>query len=276
MRGSGWLMSDPSPLTRAVHGQLATLINASPSPEGLNTALRLLAKWRSTVIGNTLVARLGTTITHGPFTGMSYATPASEGSFPARLLGVYEASLAPVIEEIIARAYPLVIDVGCAEGYYAVGLARRMPGSTIWARDASDKAQVLCRDLARQNEVEVHVGGLLTHPDLAICADQPTVIICDIEGAEGTLLDPIAAPALTRADILVEVHEGMAPGLMASLTGRFDATHAITPIGRKLDDTGLPDWTEGWSDMDRLLALWEWRSGPTPWLWMQAKPRDEG
>jgi hypothetical protein len=25
------------------------------------------------------------------------------------------------------------------------------------------------------------------------------------------------------------------------------------------------------SDLDRLLALWEWRSGPTPWLWMEAQ-----
>lgn len=262
-----------SPLTRAVHSQLATLANAPPSPETLNAAFRLLAKWRSVVIGNTLAARHGTTITHGPFKGMSYATPASEGSFPARLLGVYEASLAPVIEAIISRAYPLVIDVGCAEGYYAVGLARRMPASIIWARDASATAQDLCRDLARQNGVTVQVGGLLTHAELAVCADQPTVIICDIEGAEGLLLDPVAAPELRLADILVEVHEGMVPGLTVTLAQRFQATHAIMPLGRKLDDSSLPDWTEGWSDMDRLIALWEWRAGPTPWLWMQAKAR---
>jgi hypothetical protein len=33
----------------------------------------------------------------------------------------------------------------------------------------------------------------------------------------------------------------------------------------------LPEWMEGLSDMDRLLALWEWRTGPTPWLWMQRR-----
>jgi hypothetical protein len=25
------------------------------------------------------------------------------------------------------------------------------------------------------------------------------------------------------------------------------------------------------SDFDRLIALWEWRIGPTPWLWMTRK-----
>ena len=51
---------------------------------------------------------------------------------------------------------------------------------------------------------------------------------------------------------------------------RFAATHRITQIDRKLDDAALPDWMEELSDLDRLLALWEWRGGPTPWLWLEA------
>jgi hypothetical protein len=266
-------MSDPSPLTRAAHDQLLRLLDGPPSPDRLAAALRHLAKWRAALVGNTLSAQLGPVIAHGPFAGMTYAVAASEGSYPARLLGCYEASLAPVIEQIIARAYPLVIDVGSAEGYSAVGLARRMPGTTVWARDASDRAQALCRDLAAQNGVSdrVQVGGLMTPADFAVCAAQPTVIICDIEGAEGELLDPAAAPGLARADILVEVHEAMRPGLLATLSRRFAPTHAVGRIDRRLDDTALPPLAESWSDMDRLIALWEWRAGPTPWLWMQAR-----
>ena len=215
-------MSDaPSPLTLSVHRQLAQLLDAPPSPASLNAALRLLAKWRSILVARTLVPALQGRVGHGPFAGMHYGVDAAEGSFPARLLGCYEASLAPVIETIIARAYPLVIDVGSAEGYYAVGLARRMPVSTIWARDASDRAQELCRALVAQNDVadRVRIGGLLRHEDLAVCAQQRTALICDIEGAEAELLDPVAAPALARADILVEVHEGMRPRSAAGAAG---------------------------------------------------------
>jgi len=263
----------PTPLTRIVHDQLTALLAADPGPQNLNMALRTLAKWRSTLIGTSLRARLGPVVAAGPFRGMIYDVAASEGSYPARLLGCYEASLAPVIEAAIALAYPLVIDVGCAEGYYAVGLARRMPQATVWARDASDRAQRLCRELSAQNGVanRVQVGGILTHADLGVCAAQPTFIFCDIEAAEGELLDPAAAPALTRADILVEVHEGMKPGLMALLTGRFADSHQITRIDRKLDDAALPAMAHDWSDLDRLLALWEWRAGPTPWLWLQTR-----
>ena len=263
-------MTKASPLTVTVQRQLAALLDGPPDAARLASALRLLAKWRSSLIANTLRQSVGATIPHGPFAGMTYDVDASEGAFAARLLGAYEASLAPVIEAIIARADPLVIDVGCAEGYYAVGLARRMPETTVWARDASDRAQALCAELARRNGVadRVQVGGLLTHADLAVCADGPVTIVCDIEGAEEALLDPAAAPALSRAAILVEVHDGFVPGLSDRLAARFAPTHAVTRIGRTLAPAALPAAAEAWSDMDRLLALWEWRAGPTPWLWM--------
>ena len=55
------------------------------------------------------------------------------------------------------------------------------------------------------------------------------------------------------------------------LAARFAPTHRLRQIGRKLDDSGLPGWMENLSDLDRLLALWEWRAAPTPWLWMEKR-----
>lgn len=259
----------PSSLTLAATTGLRRLAEKDPDPATLAAALRHLAKWRAELVANTIAERMGPVIAAGPFQGMTYAVRAAEGSRAARLLGVYEASLAPVIETIVARAYPLVIDVGSAEGYYAVGLARRMPGARVLARDADPRARTLCQDLARQNGVadRVEVGGTMTHADFAVCAAQPTVIICDIEGAEADLLDPALAPGLVQADILVECHDVLSPGLTDRIAARFAATHKVTRIGRLLDGR-LPDWMETLSDLDRLIALWEWRGGPTPWLWM--------
>ena len=106
--------------------------------------------------------------------------------------------------------------------------------------------------------------------DFTLCTRQKTVVICDIEGAEAALLDPAAAPGLSHADILVECHDLMQPGLTALLTARFQPTHHVTRIDRLISAT-LPPWMEELSDLDRLIALWEWRGGPTPWLWMQAR-----
>lgn len=267
------MSADPSPLTRQVAAHLMQLLEGEPSAKKLNSALRFLAKWRSQLVENTLVARSGETILAGPFAGMAYPVRASEGARIARLLGAYEASLRPVIETIVETAYPLVIDVGSAEGYYAVGLALRMPGSRVMARDTDPEALRRCAELARANGVEARVetGGRLTHAELDVCRTVRTVILCDIEGAERDLLDPARAPGLVHADVLVEVHEGMDPGLLGTLEDRFALTHEIRRIGRALDPAALPPWMEALSDMDRLLALWEWRASPTPWLWMTAR-----
>jgi Met-10+ like-protein len=262
-----------SPLTISATEMLKKMLDGPADAARLEQAFRHLAKWRSELISNTLVERSGTTVLSGPFKGMNYAVRASEGSRASRLLGAYEASLAPVIEEIVTKGYPVVVDVGSAEGYYAVGLARRMRSARILARDANPKAQELCRALAAANDVadRVEIGGLMDHADFDICLKQRTLVVCDIEGAEAELLDPVAAPGLRQADILVECHDCMRQGLSHLLVERFKATHTIRLLGRRLDDSGLPDWMESLSDLDRLVALWEWRGGPTPWLWMVKK-----
>ena len=262
-----------SPLTISATAALQRLLDGPPDAARLEQAFRHLAKWRSELISNTLAERSGTKVLSGPFKGMEYPVRASEGSRSARLLGAYEAGLAPVIEEIVTKAYPVVIDVGSAEGYYAVGLARRLPKARVLARDANPRAQALCAALAAANGVadRVEIGGLMAHADFDLCSAHKTLVVCDIEGAEAELLDPARAPGLRAADILVEAHDCMHHGLSHTLVERFKATHRIRVIGRHLDDSGLPDWMEALSDLDRLVALWEWRSGPTPWLWMVKK-----
>ena len=267
------MVHDPSELTRAVTQQLTQILQGEPEARKLAAALRLLAKWRAQVVENTYVARSGVRVANGPFAGMVYDVRASEGARLARLLGCYEATLIPIIEAIIAARYDLVIDVGSAEGYYAVGLARAMPHVEIWARDANPVAQERCAVLARANGVaaQVHIGGLMEHGDFDVCDQRRSCVICDIEGAEVDLLDPERAPGLRAADILVEVHEGMVPGALAKIKERFSPTHEIVQLGREASTSALPDWMEGLSDLDRLIAVCEWRASPTPWLWMASK-----
>lgn len=264
---------EPSPLTIGVTKALQDVLAGPPSTARLARALRYLAKWRAELVANTVEHRQGAVVASGPFKGMHYGTRASEGTRVARLLGVYEAPLHPVIEAIIAKSPDLVIDIGSAEGYYAVGLARRLPAARVLARDADAAAQRLCRELALANGVadRVEIGGVFGHADFALCNTARAVVICDIEGAEDRLLDPAMAPGLLSADLLVECHLQAAPGVVEGLKARFGPTHRITEIDRHVDDSGFPAWMEELSDLDRLMALWEWRSGPTPWLWMEKR-----
>ena len=265
-----------STLTERIHDQLSELLEQDPSQAQLNQAMRLLAKWRAKLLENTLINQHGTKVLSGPFAGLDYAVSASEGGRVPRLIGCYERTLHPIFEQIIADAPPLIIDVGCAEGYYAIGLAMQLPRTIVWARDSNPAAQEKCAELAALNGVEgrVKIGGTLTAADFDICRAQHSVVICDIEGAELDLLDPVKAKGLKRADVLIEVHEKDASfSRIDEMEQRFAETHNVTRIHRHAGTDSLPDWMEGLSDLDRLLALWEWRSVPTPWLWAQAKQR---
>jgi hypothetical protein len=262
-----------SALTKAIFARLTEMMGGPQTPATLNAMLRLLGKWRASEIVAQITRRDGFVIKHGPFRGMLYNTSASEGSAASRLLGVYEASLAPIVEDIAARGYATVMDVGCAEGYYAVGLALRLPNAKILAHDTNPAARSRCAALGAQNGVgaRIAIGGEVGHADFDICHAAPTLVVCDIEGGEDHLLNPAHATGLIAADILVEVHDCFTPNLSAKLAQRFVASHDVQIIHRSLDSAGLPDWMHGYSDMDRLIALWEWRAGPTPWLWMRSK-----
>jgi SAM-dependent methyltransferase len=243
----------------------------------LNDSLRLLSKWRSVLIQNTLLKQHGTVVLEGPIQGLNFLPQSAEGCHIAKLLGCYEQPLQPFITTAIRTAYPLVLNIGCAEGYYAVGMARRMPNTQMLAFDLNPNAQQVCAELAVKNGVSdrVRVGALFRPEDFAQYAGQRTLVLCDIEGGERDLLDPVVAPALAGFDLIVEAHDCLLPGMSRLLIERFQATHEITVVQddgqRQLSNT--PQWFKNLAHLDQLLAVWEWRSGPTPWLVMKAKNR---
>ena len=67
-------------------------------------------------------------------------------------------------------------------------------------------------------------------------------------------------------------HECLKPGVTQALMKRFASSHQIQCIedNGQRGATRLPAWFSQLSHLDQLLAVWEWRSGPTPWLWMRA------
>src|SRR5947209_15685441 len=92
---------------------------------------------------NFFAANVGLVVQNGPFTGMQYVERSIGSSLMPKLLGSYEANLQPVIEEIIRRAPATIVNVGCGEGYYAVGLARRLPHARVYAFEADPTGQAL-------------------------------------------------------------------------------------------------------------------------------------
>ena len=116
----------------------------------LDVSLRLLSKWRSTLIQNTVQHHNGTRIWSGPFEGMDFLPQSTHGCHVAKLIGCYEQPLQPFIEEAMRTAYPVVVNIGCAEGYYgaadagyAGGRVRHRPGGAAGLQRTSSQAR--CR-----------------------------------------------------------------------------------------------------------------------------------
>jgi hypothetical protein len=246
---------------------------ATPSVGSLESGLRLLAKWRSQMLASTYVAHHGVTVFQGPFAGMTYLERSTEGALIARLLGCYEAELHPHLAAIAAEGLDCVIDVGCAEGYYAVGLARLLPEITVRAHDISDVARDACADLAAKNGVtnRVIIGGEFKPQDFEAFAGQRVLVLIDAEGAELDVLRPDLSPALAGMKLIVETHDVFRPGALATLIERFSPTHDIIRVDSQGKVLDMPKWLAGLSHLDQLLATWEWRQKPTPWLVMRPK-----
>jgi hypothetical protein len=256
---------------------MLTYLLARPgtSPEQkLSEALRLLCKHRSEALAARLLEQGGSAVRCGPFAGMALTGRVSEGAFVPKLLGCYEQELHPVLETLPTIGYEQVINVGCAEGFYAVGLARLLEGAEVHAFDIDPTARELCAEAARANDVteRVEVNAELKAEAFDRYEGRRTFVLCDIEGAEFDLLDPATTPALAQMDLLVEVHDELR-GDRPPLRPRFEPTHEVTdylPGGQR----DAPAELCSWDSLDRLLAFWEWRLGGNHWLWLRSRARD--
>ena len=76
--------------------------------------------------------RYGVIVNAGPFKGMRYVTEAYGSTHLPKLIGCYEDELHQVSEELIIREYLTIINVGCDESYYAVGLSLRVPNADVY------------------------------------------------------------------------------------------------------------------------------------------------
>lgn len=216
---------------------------------GLGAPGRALLAWRSRTRAELLfdsrgirnaatavAAAANGAVAAGPFSGMRYPRRLGDIVHAPKLLGSYERELHASVAAFVARAPELVINVGSGDGYYAVGLARRLPVATVIAVDPDPLAQRACRATARLNGAERrlrHTQRVDAHDLerlLAAAGEVPALCVVDCEGYEDVLLDPALARRLLDCDLLVETHDFAAPGVTSRLMARFAGSHVVERI----------------------------------------------
>lgn len=276
MRHATWLRIESSPFWYAAYRRYRLL------PDGVRRPLRALLtpRWQLAAFLVRHAARRRAVA--GPFHGMRIElSPLSSRHLLGYILGSQELELRQVVNEIVARGYRTILNVGAADGYYAVGLAIRLPQAHVEAFEALPEFHPLIARTATANGVSarVSIAGMCTIDLLCArltVAEGPTLILMDIEGGEVELLDPLAIPQLAQSDILVETHDAFVADATATLMQRFHDTHDVACYAarpRVLGDfpTDFLPSLRRWLPNLAVELMNERRTGLQHWLMLTAK-----
>lgn len=178
-------------------------------------------------------------VQEGPFKGMHYVDSAIGSSYLHKLVGCYESVLHSYILSIKDKDFDTILDIGSAEGYYLAGFGSMFPKATLIGFEIEEKGRELTKELCEINEVknELKLFGEATKDNVAPLITENTLLICDCEGGEMDILDPVARPEFKKvAAAIIELHDFLRPGIEETLTERFKDTHDITLVPFELAD----------------------------------------
>ena len=253
-------------------------------------------------MGDRIHRETGGRVQAGPLAGMFVLRDEVWGdTMAAKLLGTYEKELREPVRHLIReRRYDRVVVAGCAEGYWAVGLALLLPGARVVAFEEDRRARDVAAANARANGAEERLdlrgrcgrlelaaaleygGGRAVETPLPLAsavpeeaaspdhAERPLCLI-DVEGDELDLLEPQVVPGLRRADVIVECHDRLDGAIRPRLAERFDRTHAVERIEREGRAPSKLEALRHYPDLEAYLAVVEPRSRSSGWLVMRAK-----
>lgn len=248
-------------LWKVRHGQSAKALQESVIPEEYYKDARII---RAVVGGGELAVQ------GGPFAGMRYVSQPGGSAFYPKLIGCYEEELHGVLESTLSSAHALVVNVGCGEGYYAVGLALRLPRARVHAFDIGQRSRRLCAEMAHLNGVagRVKIAGLCTPERLRRITRKPALVVCDCEGCELELIDPDLVPGLRACTLLVELHDFIDGQISRTIISRFAPTHDITLVKSVARDPSAFPALDALNPDERLLAVAEGRPETMQWAYM--------
>jgi len=248
---------------------IAEIRRAIPTALKPLTYLRHLVEWKTR-----------DRVRDGPFKGQKIAFHGTlHSSYVPKVLGIYERELHDIVDEICKRAPHTIVNIGAGDGYYTIGFSQRIPSVTLIAFEADERARANLARNAAVNRVEGNISirascGTAELRESLQNTHRPT-IVCDVEGYEAVLLDPTSIVELHNADILVEIHDFIVPGVSKLIQNRFSASHEIVEIEQKQRSVKDFPWRTPLTVLipNRYLELIvsEGRPAITTWLWMKAR-----
>jgi len=228
-------------------------------------------------LSRTIFNQCGGIVQYGPLAGMHWLDNPSWGRSDqgVLILGLYEQEVLANLMEAPDR-FRILVDVGAADGYYAVGLLYNAKVERSVAFESIPECREAIARLAEKNGVADRITILGAANDNFVellhtskIDSRETMFLIDIEGAEFTVLTEEFFASLKNSLIVVETHAHIyadPEGEIARLKERASRTHSVTawyPGGRN-------PWTiqelEGFTELDRWILCSEGRVELQQWL----------
>jgi hypothetical protein len=202
-----------------------------------------------------------------------------DGDLAPKLLGTYEEELHPYLHRSSKRSYDAVINIGCAEGYYAVGCSLLFPGLPVLAIDNNPAAIDILKENMRLNDVDETRIRVEMECDERVLVDtvstyKRSLIICDIEGYETKLFaSSTTMDALRHSDLIIEIHDFVTEGTTGLICSSFCQTHRLEIIYSGGRNPNVFPFLSHLTDIERWLAICENRPRLMNWVICDALER---
>jgi hypothetical protein len=163
-------------------------------------------------------------VSMGPFNGLKFSDKLGWGNqndLTSQLLGFYELEVVKLIHELASHDR-VFIDIGAANGFYAVGVAKCFDINHVYCYEMTEwgRSAILNNAIINNVQHKLSILGKCDQEALskASCAyaNSSCIVLVDIEGGEFKLLDKNAFQLFRYSDIIVELHDWMSDDLSAT------------------------------------------------------------
>ncbi|MDY0922239.1 hypothetical protein [Leclercia sp. CFBP8987] len=219
-------------------------------------------------------------VKYGPFTGLHLDRETWWGKLDlgSQCLGLYEKEILNLIDAIEAGHYSTFIDIGAADGYYAIGmLVSGKVGRTICFEQTEKGRSVIAENWKKNNSVgELTIMGEANAASFAALnpvALENAFVLVDVEGFEFELLTNEVLSLLRSSTVVIEIHHWMDNFLCkySNFLRHADSYFDVTVIERvERETSNLPELRD-FTDDNRLLLTSERRPGVMRFLKMTPK-----
>ena len=179
-----------------------------------------LIRWRSETVQERrnrisleLYRLVNGVVKYGPFKGLKLVRETwwGESDLGSQCLGLYEMEILNFLKEVERDDYKSFIDIGAADGYYAIGMLVSGKVSKCICYEKSESGRRVIMENWKANG---SLGELKLYPEAnfkGISSLDPVVlnkalVLIDIEGAEFDLLDEMLLYILRKSTLILEIH----------------------------------------------------------------------